>query len=840
MAKKSKTPEKALDKSSLKQGMPVIDFFERPIAIFGFFVLLLILMTLLYQPLVFEDMEPGGSDAVSGIARTKQLKDWQKKTGDYPLWNPYMFGGMPTYHRQSPQAWSVDTLLEKMDILGDWRIWYFLAGALGIFLLVKYLGLSSLAAMISAAAFILMPHFQALVLVGHYAKFRALMWMPYVLLTFLFLTKKKNLLGMLLFSLALALQLRTQHYQIIFYTLLLILFMGIPILFQYLKNKDWNPIGKLALYGSIALILAVLVVAQNFLSIKEYTPYSTRGGYAISIDNQTKDAEESKGVGFDYATNWSYSVSELWNLIIPKFHGGTSNEIYTGDAVPGWRNRELPTYWGTMPFTQSYEYMGILVVFLALIGIIFQWHHWQVKSLTLLTMLALLLSFGKNFDLLYKLFFYYVPYFDKFRAPVMILTLVMFTLTILAAYGIQFLLKSDLNRKEILNRFYTLFIVSVVLFLIPLALGSTFALSQPNEIQRYNQEVVNMLKKVRLEMLRDSTIISLIFLLSGIIGVWGIIRSWFRREYVILVFWGIIIFDFMLINFPYLKDKFVDPSRIQQQYAANEIDNVILRDKEPYRVFPVGQLFSDVHWVYRHQSIGGYSPAKMQLIQEIVENNLYKNIGGRYPINWHVLDMLNAKYLITNQELVDSRLVKISSIPQRNLFAYRNKEALPRAFFVKDHTVIPDGVERLKYLNRPDFKPDSLAILEEEPATDYQFPDSSRINLTTFTPETVTWQVYSSTNALLVVSEVFYPPAWKAVLDDNEELKIFKTNHLLRSVIIPPGTHSLSFRFEPKTFYTGVNISATSLIILYLLVIALIYKEYGNSLLQSFRRTRKE
>ena len=840
MAKKPKTTGKESNESLPKQKIKILDFFERPIVIFGFFLVLLILMAVLYQPLVFKGMEPGGSDAVSGVARTKQLLDWQEKTGEYPLWNPYMFGGMPTYHRLSPQAWSIDTILEKLDILLDWRIWYFLAGALGIFLLIKYLGLSSLAAMISAAAFILMPHFQALVLVGHFAKFRALMWMPYVLLTFLFLTQKKSLLGMFLFSLALALQLRTQHYQIIFYTLLLVLFMGVPIFFQYVKNKEWNVITKLSMYGGIAVIFSILVFAQNFLSIKEYTPYSTRGGYAISIDNTAKDAEESKGVGFDYATNWSYSVSELWNIIIPKFHGGTSNEIYKGDAVPSWKNRELPTYWGTMPFTQSYEYMGILIVFLALIGIIFQWHRWEVKSLTLLTLFALLLSFGKNFDLLYKIFFYYVPYFDKFRAPVMILTLVMFNLSILAAFGIQFLIRSDLNRKEVLKRLYVLFGVSGILVLIPLVLGSSFALSQPNEIQRYSQDVVNMLKKVRLEMLRDSTIISMIFLATAIIGIWGIIKNWFRREYVILVFLGIVIFDFMLIDTPFLKNKFVDPNRIESQYAANEIDKVLLQDNELHRVFPVGQLFSDVHWLYRHQSIGGYSPAKLQLIQEIVDNNLYKNIGGRYPINWHVVNMLNAKYVIANQEIADPRLEQIASISQRNLFAYRNITVLPRSFFVKDHIVIPDGVERLKYLNRPDFQPDSLAILEEEVTSDYGYPDSSRIKVTSFTPEDITMQIYTDKDALLVVSEIFYPPGWKAILDNKEELKIYKTNHLLRSVIIPSGTHMLRFQFEPKTFYAGVKISQFSLLVLYILILALIYKEYGSFILNGIRRIRKE
>ena len=129
-----------------------------------------------------------------------------------------MFGGMPTYQRFGPRVWSFDTLLSDLGFLTDWRIWYYLAGALGLFLLVKYLGLSAAAGMLAALGLVLMPHFQALIIVGHFAKFRAIMWMPWVLLTLLYFLNKRNLLSALLFSLALAMQFRTQHYQIIFYT----------------------------------------------------------------------------------------------------------------------------------------------------------------------------------------------------------------------------------------------------------------------------------------------------------------------------------------------------------------------------------------------------------------------------------------------------------------------------------------------------------------------------------------------------------------------------------------------------------------------------------------------
>lgn len=824
--KQSKEKRPAPVQASIGKTFNVIEYSERPVFILGFFVLLFLLLLILYQSLVFQGMEVGGSDAVSNVARTKQLQDWEKKIGHYPLWDPYMFAGSPTYFRAAPQAWSFDTILHKLDFIFDWRIWYFLAGAVGVFLLIKFLGLPALAAMLASLAFVLMPHFQALVIVGHYSKFYALMWMPYVVVTFLYVLRRPGLLSLLLFTLALSLQIRTQHYQIIFYTLLILLFMGIPMLLDFIRKKQLKVIFRVAMLLVSALIFSFLIVAQQILSIKEYTPYSTRGGNAVSIYENETGQQDRKGVGFDYATNWSYSISEWWNLIVPKFHGGTSNELYTGNEVPQWKNRELPTYWGSMPFTQSYEYMGILLVFLALIGIIFQWNKWEVKSLSLLTLFAMILSLGKNFPVLYKAFFYYVPYFDKFRAPVMILTLVMFTTALLAAYGLTFILAADLKRKEILNRLYLLCAFFIVLLVIPLLLGSSFSLMQEGDAKRYGQGVLNSLRQVRLEMLKESVLISLMLILLGCVGIWAIIKKWIPREYVVIGFIVLIALDVFLLNRHYLQGKFVDPAVIEQQYRPGEIDRRIKEDPEYFRVFPVGQLFGDVHWVANHQSVGGYSPAKLQVIQDMVDNCLYVKIEEPIPINWNVVNFLNAKYLITNQRLPETRLQQFLFLNDQNLFAYKNPTVLPRAFFVEEYQVIPDGKERLRFVNDPSFNPGRTAILEEALGETIAKPDSATIEITRYEPERIDMQVYTDRTALLVLSEVYYPKGWRAYLDDSQEIKIYKTNHLLRSLVIPAGQHKVKLVFHPSAYYAGVKISNISLYTIYLLILIILFMHY--------------
>ena len=826
MGKKKKIKQEKKERTTTRSTKDWIEYLERPRTIIGFFILLFILISILYQPLVYQNMEPAGGDIISGIGKTHQMKEWEKRTGHYPLWNPAMFAGMPMYHRFHAKVWSFDTLLNALDFLGDWRLWYFLAGALGIFLLIKFLGLSAAVGYLAALGYVLMPHFQALIIVGHFAKFRALMWMPWVLLTALMLIRKPRALNMLLFALALAMQFRTQHYQIMFYTLLLVLFVAVPFLYRQIKNGEWGAFGRTLIFGVLALVLMLLYSAQNLLSIKEYTPYSTRGGHAISLKTQQQDQKQSKGVGFDYATNWSYSVSEWWNLIIPKFHGGTSSERYTGNAVPQFKNRELPTYWGSMPFTQSYEYLGILIAFLALVGVFFRWKDPVVKSLTFLTILALLMSLGKHFAGLYKLFFYYVPYFDKFRVPMMILTLVMFNTMILAAYGASFLLEADWNRKEVRTRFFTLAGIFGFLLLLPLIFGSSFTLSQPGEAQRYGQQVLTMLKKVRLDMLRTSTLTTLFFFIVGIASILAYQKKWINRGAMMVAFLLVVTFDLFLLDSHYVKGKFIDPELAKQQhYRPTAIDQELLKDNSLYRVFPMGQLFQDTHWSYYYQSIGGYSPAKMQTIQELVDNCLYQSLGDGLPINWNVVNMLNVKYLIAQQPIQSPHLQPVASDSRKKLYAYRNLQALPRAFFVKNFQVIADGVKRLQMLNNSDFNPAETAILEQEPAVRPETPDTTSVTITTWEPEKIEMKTFSNRPALLVLSESFYPPGWYAMLDGKEKLPIYKTDHHLRSVVVPSGNHEIGFYFHPGSYYAGLEISLLSLIATYFALFIMLYQD---------------
>lgn len=813
----------------------LLERLNRPGVALAFLGLVFLFLLWLYKPIVFEGMDVEGSDVISDIGNAKQILLYEQKTGHYPLWNPYMFCGTPIYHRLNGASWSLDTLINKMDAVIDWRVWYLWLGAIGMFLLIRYLGLHALTAMLASIAFILIPHFHALIVVGHFSKLRALMWMPFALLTFLYFIEKRNWLSVLLFTMVFALQLRTQHYQIIFYTAMLLFFAGVAPYLKMALEKRWPDFLKVSGMFIAAIALVTVIVAQPLFVTRDYTPYSTRGGQAVTLNEEVAE-QDKKGVGFDYATSWSYTIAEFWNLIVPKFHGGTSQELYTGNAVPQLRNRVIPTYWGELPFTQSYEYIGVLIAFLALLGIFFQWKKTIVKSIALLTLLALLLSLGKNFAPLYKLFFYYVPYFDKFRVPMMILTLVSFNACVLAAFGLDYLFRQGLQRKADLQKFLGTGVFFVILLLIPLLFGSSFSLAQANEAQRYApqygpeqaQQIVEMLRQARLDILTASTWRTFIIFLLGGVLLFFIGRQPGKLSYLGLGIVLLLGIDLGSISHSYLSDKFVDLDKIEAQtYRETEIDRMIKQDDSLYRVLPpLRVVASDSRWTYHYQSIGGYNPAKMQTIQDIITHNL----DPQMPLNLKVVSMLNGKYIVAEQRYQHPRLEYLGSGAGQNLHLFRNLEVLPRAFFVDSVRVISDGAVRLKFMNSPVFDPRTTALLEEPLSETVAAPDSSAAQVTLFTPEKLVVEAYTDRPALLVLSEVYYPRGWKATLENGQELKIYKTNHILRSMVVPQGKHTITLEFHPATYYNGIRLSWAGWIIAYLGLIGLIYRKYGEKI----------
>jgi uncharacterized membrane protein (DUF485 family) len=570
----------------------------------------------------------------------------------------------------------------------------------------------------------------------------------------------------------------------------------------------------------LAVVLIVLSIAQPTLITREYAAYSTRGGNALHL-TEKKDASSKKGVGIDYAVRWSLAPSELLDLVIPRFHGGTSTELYDGKAVPQWRGQKLPLYWGQMPFTQSYEYMGLILILLALMGIVTGWRSSvEVKGLTITLGMSILLAFGRHFIGFYKLFFNYVPYFDKFRVPMMIVTLMFFLLILLAGFGIKYLEEKILKEKEY-GLIYKILGLGFLILVFALIYKSMASFVTAQEMEQYQQSVLKALQDVRAEIATRGLVNAFLFMFLFAISVIFMIRNKLHMGMGIALILILQLFDVYPMAKRYMHEhaEYKDVKVMERSaFAKTQLEQTLLKDTDYYRVYPFGPLFQSNTWSYYFASIGGYDAAKLQTIQNIIENNLNVPIDGKVPINWNILQLLNVKYVFLPREYAVDDLEKIVSDPAKGVIAYRYKNWKKRLFPVRKVLRVQDEADILKALNRSDFSVDSIAYVTESFETAISYPDSFSFKIISYKPNEFEADVYSSSEAFVVVSEMWYP-RWKAELDGNE-IRIYKTDHAVRGIVIPKGKHRLKMYFDDSTFKRAVMFSWFGFIGMYLMIFA--------------------
>ena len=764
------------------------------------FIAVLILMLIVFYPMVFDSMRPGGVDVIGSKGSIHQLKEHEKETDVRAYWNPPIFSGMPRYHRISGAVFSFDTFIVKiLEKIFYINIWIYLIGFIGMFYLLRFFKLDFWVAVFGGLAFIFIPHFMSLLNIGHFAKFRPIMYMPLVTFFFLSFLNKRNLLWFFGFIFAFSVQIRTQHYQIIFYQIMILIFIGMYYLITMLINKETKRFAiKLVLIIGGSLLITAMV-AQPLFVTNEYTPYSIRGGTG---------EEESTGLDLDYATRWSLHPGELLTFVMPRFYGGTSNELYTGSKIAQWHNRNLPTYWGHMPFTQAYDYLGVVIFFFAMLGLIVSFKKGLIKVLLGLFILSLFLSFGRHIPFLYSIFFQHIPFFNKFRVPSMILVIMQFILVIWAAFGLQYVLNIAKDNFRKVQKIIIGIGGSLILIgLIVLISASSFSLEKAEDASQFEPQVLEMIKQVRLEMLQTDALRMIILTVLTA----SVILLFLHKKLKKFIFIGIIFIILLADLLPYVKKaegELYDPVQLERRhFKMKPADQAILKDTTYYRIFPVTENpFNNNDWSYYHNSIGGYNAAKLRIYQDIVENCIFNGLDPQLPINWNILKMLNTKYVVSSSQLPQDNLEPYYYDQANKLLVYAAKYDPKPAWFVEEVRTIEDRDTRFASLNNPNFDPHKTAILEVDFDRQIEKPDSVTIKTNPSFNE-MTYDVYTNKPGLFVVSEIYYPEGWKAYID-GKEIPIYKTNHVLRSIYIDePGNHYIKFIFDPMTFKKYYTIS---------------------------------
>lgn len=659
-------------------------------------------------------------------------------------------------------------------------IYYFLAG-LFTFILLKGRGLSLEAGFFAALVFMLTPNLIAIGAFGHGSKLITSAFIPIVLVAAMRLLSRGGALSFGLLALAAGLQLLRAHVQIVYYTWMAVGLYCLLFLFADSSNGLKLP-ARVARVGFVvlALVVALSLAAVLYLPVHDYSAYSSRGG------------AEGGGLEFGRATDWSFSPVEMMTFL-----------------VPSWLGFGGSTYWGSMPFTDYPNYMGILPLFLALVGVL-SVRKREVLFFGLVAILSLLISFGKHLGFLYKLLYEELPYFNKFRVPVMILVLLQFSVAVLAAYGIEKLRRARemarRSRLETVSLWIALGFAFVWLVWIVFrgSLGTWYTGLVMGSPRGLSQDAA----AVCLSMVtRDVLIVGFI----GFVGFLSI-NLFLRRKLGILLLVSILSFltivDIWRVDTRIFGRMVGDRSSVTTESFRDDVIDFLQKDTSLYRILPLGQGFTENKYAgFGIASVGGYHAAKPALYEKF-----YDGVLKPGKITFGVLAALNVKYLIGPGYMPATDVFSLVHDGSEKIYQFNG--VLPRAFLVDSVAVLANEDSVLAAMTTISFDPSKTALLLEPAPSKTVTKEGSSVRIVSYGFNEIDIEASIARPCFMVLSELYYPD-WKAEIDGSDG-KIYRTDFLLRGLPLSPGNHVIKFFYDSRSMKRGLLLSVSALVVIVL------------------------
>ncbi len=752
---------------------------------------------------------------------SRDIRECRADFDEDPQWTGAMFSGMPAYQI------NIKYPAQIIKRTVDWVQSLFAAPAsmvffamLSAFVMALLMGMSAWVGIIVGLAYGLSTYFFLIIGAGHITKMWALVYAPAMLGSIHYTLRQNMWVGGALTALFAALEAGANHPQITYYFVLAAAALFISELVFAVKNR----VCKNFAYRTMVLVgAAILALGANFAPLyytMQHTSDTTRGGSALAVEN------ERKGLDIEYATAWSYGIGESWNMLIPDFVGGDSGATFSkdGEVVEALKElgaskrnaeqiaQQLPTYWGEQPYTAGPTYIGAIVIFLALLGLLLadNRNRWWVVAATIL---AILMSWGYHAMWFTELCFNYLPLYNKFRAVSTALVVVEWSAPLLAGVALWQIYQKWEDKKFLTRKIAIAAGVTAGVCLIFAVAGSSILdfgeeASVAMMGEAFGDVEVGAIVAEAMAAERDSILasdawrsIAYILLAAGVLlGALHIDQKW--RTGALALVAVLIVADILPINLRYLPyETFVE--KRNTQIRPTEADRQIMADKElGYRVFNLTvSPFNDATTSMFHRSIGGYHGAKMGRYQDLIDHYLSNG-------NEAVLDMLNTKYLITKEGVIE------------------RPTAYGAAWFVSNVDIVESADEELAALGVIDLHTTAVA---EVGAPRPRIEGVGEIELKEYRPNYLRYD-YTLTggSAVAVFSEIYYDKGWQAYLD-GEPCDSFRADYLLRAMALPEGQHSVEWRFKAPNWSLAEAITLIcSILIIFALVIPVILKCYGN------------
>jgi len=766
-------------------------------------ILTLISVTYFYPVLSNKSIQQSDISQFKGMS--KQIVDHREDFNEEPYWLDNAFLGMPSYQVSAKYPYDllyyIDQTIRFLPRPADYLFLYLLS----FYFLIISLNINYRYALFGAIAFGFSTYLIIILGVGHNTKALALGYLPLIIAGFLMVLRGKYTKGFLISSLFLGLQVHANHYQMTYYTLIMLLVIVLVHYFSFIKLKEIKKIYKsLFVFVSIGF-LALLMNSPSLLATKEYSEFSTRSKSDITINADGSAKESLSGLDKEYITEYSYGILESFNLIFPRFMGGGSSERIREDSKLMNFIRSLDAnqaqqvyqyskvYWGNQPIVAAPAYIGISIFFIFLLSILLV-NDLNRKWILIAISISLLLSWGKNFSFLTDLMIDYFPLYDKFRAVSSIQVIIEFCIPLFAVIGLsKFFLNSSNDIKKLNSlKYVSVFLVSLILVFYFFG-TSLFDFKSDFEIFSQYPEILNLLIEERQHIFESDILRSLIIVICCSVTFYLFVKKIIKKDLTFLILIAIVILDLWTVDKKYVNsDQFVKKSLVEIPFQKTIADKAILEDDSDFRVFEPMGGFSNARTSYFHKSIAGYHAAKPKRIQNLYDFYISKD-------SYDVLNMLNVKYIIQNSE-------------DNPLGVTRNPNNLGNAWFVKNVINVENSNEELLELKNIDLANTCLSQNFEITNTNFQLNETNEIKLVSRKANQLIYNSKTDSNQFVVFSEAFYKNGWQAYID-NKPVNHYKVNYLLRGMEIPKGNREIKFEFVPKVVNTGFYLSLFSYLI---------------------------
>jgi len=777
-----------------------------------------ILFTIIYCSPALEGKIIRSGDIISWKGMSKEARDYIDKEGKNTFWTGTMFSGMPTFQITSGKISSENFLnpLSKISYLGfSESLRVLILYLIGFFILLRAFKVNVWLSIVGSMAITLSSYFFIILEAGHLTKANTIALMAPVMGGFFLIFNRKYLLGIIFTSVYCMLGLAT-HPQMSYYFFMLIGCLLFAELYIHIKEKKMKEF-------LIATLLFIAAVGIGFGTRytkaalnNEYVKETMRGGHS-ELEKEGDDVNKTAGLDLDYATQWSYGIGETMTLLIPNFMGASSNYSVSNNSkvyqelihngVPKKNStdfcKNVPTYWGTQPFTSGPVYIGAIVCFLFILGlcIVKGPYKW---ALLVATVFSILLSWGKNFMPLTELFFNYFPFYNKFRAVSSILVVAEVTMPLLGFLAIKTIMDKQITKERLLINIYISAGITAGICLFFALFGSwLYDFTSPNDESVFSQLpewLGSAIVAERASMLRMDALRSCAFILLGAGTLWLFVKEKMKLYAFIVALGVLILMDMWTVCKRFLNDdNFVSPKSESAYFKKQPYEEYILQDSDPhFRVLNLTtNTFNEARTSYYLKHIGGYHAAKLRRYQDLISEHISK-------MNMGVINMLNTKYII-------------SSGANKEPFPYRNPDAMGNAWFIDSVMVVNTPNEECDALNEINLKTTAVLDAKFEDFVKDFIPGkdtSASVTFLSYTPNALEYKTNANKDGIVVFSEIYYPYGWKAFID-NRPVEHFRVNYTLRALNVPAGEHHIRFEFVPDAIKKAEPVSFACIFIMY-------------------------